>query len=80
MEITKLTKSDYSECPLGITHHLAQISAHVPMHHITRYGSIVAWDVRDRTWSIELNADVQASRALSASPGRELADLLSRLA
>jgi hypothetical protein len=80
MEITKLTKSDYSESPLSSTHPLARISAQLPMHHITTYDNLVAWDVRNRTWSDKLNAEVEASPALSALHGRKVAVLVSSLA
>ena len=80
MEITTLTKTDYSECPLPSTDPLAQIAAQLPMHHITRFDSLIAWDVRARTWSAALNAEAEASRALSVAHGRKLADILSSLA
>ena len=79
MEITKLTKTDYIESPLADSDPLAQISAHLAMHHISAGRNVVAWDIRDRVWDTEMNEIGKAARASSASYGRELANLLLKL-
>jgi glycosyltransferase involved in cell wall biosynthesis len=77
LEITKLTKTEYAEGPLTDANPLAQISAQLSVHHITRHGNLVAWDVRDRVWFQEINPKML--RMKSESHGQDLANLMSSL-
>ncbi len=72
MRIDTLDERSFAESPYDGVNPLAQVTAGVAPHHVSRHGNLLAWDVRDRVGYLRWRVRGDAPGAPSANLLRDL--------